>query len=144
MEGAGVVARSFRMYRAGLERAGQSGNISLAMIFLEQNMTAYLVDEDSAEQYQVTEPVCKVGSNPPSNIVLSAPDVAPVHVRIELKGNDYFAALEPGAASTRKFLFLFDIPTAKHNGSALEGRPSKLADGDKLQVGSKLLHFRRV
>jgi hypothetical protein len=107
-------------------------------------MTAYLIDRDSSEQYEVTEPLCKIGSAANNNIVLDAPDVQPVHVRVELKNGAYWAALEPGASNMRKFLFFFDIPSAKYNGAVLRGQAQKLSDGDQLQVGSRLLEFRAV
>ena len=107
-------------------------------------MTAYLIDEHSSDQYTVTEPVCKIGSNPNNNVVLQFEDVEPNHVRIELKNGVYFCALEPGARAKKKYMFLFDIATAKHNNVPLVGRGIKMADGDKLQVGSRILNFRNV
>ena len=105
-------------------------------------MTAFLIDTDSSEQYVVTEPLCKIGSAANANVVLNADDVQAYHVRIEYKNDSYWAALEPGASNMRKFLFVFDIPSAKFNGAILRGQPQKLSNGDRLQVGSRLLEFR--
>lgn len=107
-------------------------------------MTAYLIDTDSSEQYVVTEPQCKIGSAGNANIVLDADDVQQYHVRIDFKNGAYWAVLEPGASNMRKFLFVFDIPSAKYNGAVLRGQPQKLSNGDRLQVGSRLLEFRIV
>lgn len=103
-------------------------------------MPAYLLDSESSDQYPVAEPICKIGSSPSSNIVLTHEAVSPAHMRIEQKGNDYFVSVEPGAATTRKFLLFFDISTASHNGKPLQGR-ARVVNGDKLQIGTKLYNF---
>lgn len=103
-------------------------------------MPAYLLDAESSDQYPVAEPICKIGSNASNNIVLTHDSVSPSHMRIEAKGNDYFVSVEPGAATTRKFLVFFSISTASHNGKPLQGR-ARVVDGDKLQIGSKLYNF---
>ncbi len=107
-------------------------------------MTAYLIDVESSEQYQIKEPMCKVGASASNNIVLSAPYVHSEHVKIECKSNEFYAALAPGATNTRKFLFFFDIPTAAVNGRVLQAKPTKLSAGDKIQVGSRLLQLQVV
>lgn len=104
-------------------------------------MSAILVDDDSSEQYRVVEPACKIGSAPNNAIVISGEGVSPVHVRIEKRGEDYFAALEPGGAATRKFLLFFDIPNCTLNREPLGGKLVKMENGAKLQIGSRLLIF---
>ena len=107
-------------------------------------MTALLIDDDSSEQYTVSEPACKIGSAPNNNVVISGEGVSPVHVRIEKRGEDYYAALEPGGASTRKVMFFMEIPNCTLNRKPLEARLTKLANGDKLQIGSRLLKFHTI
>jgi hypothetical protein len=106
-------------------------------------MTVLLVDVETSEQFKVTEPSCKIGSGSNNQIVLSGEDISPVHVRIDLKGSEYFVALEPGGTSTKKFLMFFSIPNCSLNRTVLTSRPTPLKNGDKLQVGSRLLqaHF---
>jgi hypothetical protein len=107
-------------------------------------MSALLVDNDTSEQFTVTEPVCKIGSASNNNIVLTGEDISSIHVRIEKKGEDYFVSLEPGGAAMKKFLFFFSIPNCTHNGNVLQARPNKLANGDKILIGSRLLRFHIV
>lgn len=104
-------------------------------------MSAILVHDDTSDQYKVVEPLCKIGAAPSNSIVITAEGVSPMLLRIEKKGEDYFAALEPGATPTRKHLFFFDIPNCTVNRQPLTSRPVKLSSGDKIQVGSKLLVF---
>lgn len=104
-------------------------------------MTAIFVDSESSTQFKVPEPACKIGSAPNNGIVITGEDVSPVHVRIERKGEDYYAALEPGGLASRKFLFFFDIPVCTLNRKPLTGKLTKLSVGDKLQVGARLLVF---
>lgn len=103
-------------------------------------MTALLVDDETSDQYKVTEPVCKIGSAPSNSVVISAVGVFPQLLRIDKKGEDYFVALEPGAVTTRKFFLFFDIPNCTHNHKPITGK-IKLSSGDKLQVGARLLVF---
>ena len=106
-------------------------------------MPILLVDVETSEQFKVTEPSCKIGSASNNQIVLEGDDISPVHVRIDLKGNQYFVALEPGASATKKFLFFLNLPSCTLNHAVLTSRPTPLKSGDKLQVGSRLLqvHF---
>jgi hypothetical protein len=105
-------------------------------------VSAYLVDVDSSDQYLVTEPSCKVGSAGSSDIVITAPGVLATHIKIDNRSNEYWASLAPGATNTQKFLFVFEVPSAAVNGRKLEGKPIKVADGDKVKVGSRVLSFR--
>jgi hypothetical protein len=107
-------------------------------------MSAFLIDNDTSEQFPVTEPVCKIGSAPNNNVVLTGEDISPNHVRIDLRNKDYFVCLEPGGAATKKFLLFFTIPNCTHNGAVMQGKPSKLASGDKIQIGSRLVRFHIV
>lgn len=106
-------------------------------------MAVILIDVDTSEQFKVTEPSCKIGSASNNQIVLSGEDISPVHVRIDLKGNEYFVALEPGGASTKKMLLFITIPNCTLNRNLLTAKPTPLKNGDKLQIGSRLLqaHF---
>lgn len=107
------------------------------------SMGVLLVDVETSEQFKVTEPSCKIGSASNNQIVLSGEDISPVHVRIDLRGNEYMVALEPGGASTKKLLMFFTIPNCTLNRTILTARPTALKNGDKLQIGSRLLqvHF---
>ena len=105
-------------------------------------MAAYLVDSESSEQYALTEPLCKIGSATGNNLVLSFPDIQDSHVKIENRNGTFFICLMPGASGMRKFLLFFDIPSAKHNGATLDGNPKRLANGDKVLIGSRLFEFR--
>jgi hypothetical protein len=107
-------------------------------------MSAVLVDNDTSEQFTVTEPICKIGTAPKNNVVLTGDDISPVHVRIEKRGDDFLVALEPGGAATKKFLLFFSIPNCTHNGQVLGGKPNKLENGDKILVGSRLLRFHII
>lgn len=104
-------------------------------------MSAILVNDDTSDQYKVVEPVCKIGAALSNSIVITGEGVSPMLLRIEKKGEDYLAALEPGAVPTRKYLFFIDIPNCTVNRQPLSSRPIKLSSGDKIQVGSKLLVF---
>jgi hypothetical protein len=105
-------------------------------------MAGYLIDQDSSEQYALSEPLCKIGSATGNNLVLTFPDIQDSHVKIENRNGTYFISLAPGANRMRKFLLFFDIPSAKHNGSTLDGNPKKLSTGDKVLIGSRLFEFR--
>ena len=107
-------------------------------------MPALLVDNDTSEQFKVTEPVCKIGSGPKNHVVLTGEDISTVHVRVEKKGEDYFVSLEPGGAATKRFLLFFNIPNCTHNGTQLQAKPSKLTSGDKILIGSRLMLFHIV
>lgn len=104
-------------------------------------MPVVLVDNDTSEKFTVTEPACKIGTAPSNNIMLSGEDISPVHVRLEKRGDDWFVALEPGGAATKKMLIFITIPNCTHNGKQLEGKLEKISNGDKLQIGSRLLVF---
>jgi hypothetical protein len=106
-------------------------------------MTILLVDVETSEQFKVTEPSCKIGTASSNQIVLTGEDISPVHVRIDQRGNDYFVALEPGGAATKKLLFFFTIPNCTLNRNVLTSKPTPLKNGDKLLIGSRLLqaHF---
>ena len=107
-------------------------------------MATYLIDQETMEQYVVTEPSCTIGSDSGNNIILNFEHVQPVHVNIDFKEDAYYATLAPRAEKTRKFLFFFDIPTAKYNEIPLDGSPRKLSTGDRLLIGSRLLEFHLV
>lgn len=104
-------------------------------------MSALLIDEDTSQQFVVPEPACKIGSGPNNGVVLTGEGVSPVHVRIEKRGEDYYAALEPGGLATKKVMFFLDMPNCTLNRKPLEAKLTKLASGDKLQIGSRLLRF---
>lgn len=104
-------------------------------------MGAILVEDDTSNQHKVVEPLCKIGSAQSNSIAITAEGVSPTLLRIEKKGEQYFAALEPGASTTRKYLLFFEIPNCTVNRQPLSSRPVKLSSGDKVQVGSKLLVF---
>lgn len=106
-------------------------------------MATYLIDQESSEQHKVTEPSCRIGSAQGNNIVLKYDHVQPDHVQIDFRGNVYYVKLAPQAQKTRKFLFLFEIPTAKYNDAPLDFSPKQLQQGDRLLVGSRLLEFHR-
>ena len=105
-------------------------------------VSAYLVDVESSDQYLITEPSCKVGSDTKSDIVIAASGVLSTHIKIDNRSGAYWASLAPGATNTQKFLFFFEVPSASVNGKKLEGKPIKVADGDKVKVGSRLFTFR--
>ncbi|HEY9777428.1 MAG TPA: FHA domain-containing protein [Planktothrix sp.] len=107
-------------------------------------MATYLIDQETSEQYAVTEPTCTVGSGANNNIVLNYDHVQSVHVNIDFRGDACYATLAPGASKMRKFLFFFDIPTAKYNEIPLDGSPRKLTTGDRLLIGSRLLEFHLI
>lgn len=102
-------------------------------------MSGLLIDDESSEQYRITEPACKIGSAPTNDIVLNFEGVSPVHVRMEKRGDDYWVALMPGAAPTRKVNMFMTIPSCTLNRKPLDGKLVKMSPGDKLQVGERLL-----
>jgi hypothetical protein len=106
-------------------------------------MATYLIDQETSEQHKVTEPSCKIGSAQGNNIVLDSEHVQAGHVVIDFRGDVYYVKLAPQAEKMRKFLFLFDIPTAKYNDVPLDFSPKKLQNGDRLLIGSRLLEFHR-
>jgi hypothetical protein len=104
-------------------------------------MGGVLIDDVSQDIYPVTEPSCKIGSAPTCDIVLPPEGVSPTHVRIEKRGDDYWCAIIPGAALTRRVNVVMTIPSCTLNRKALDGKLAKMSPGDKLQVGEHLLVF---
>lgn len=102
-------------------------------------MSALLIDAESSDQYNITEPSCKIGSGPNCDIMIAAEGISPMHVRIEKQGGDYWCAIIPGAALTRKVNMFQTIPSCTLNRKALEGKLTKMSAGDKLQIGTRLL-----
>lgn len=105
-------------------------------------MGAQLIDEESVDQYNVTEPACKIGSAPTNDIVITAKDVAPVHVRMEKRGDEWWVAIMAGAPLTVKSNMFLTAPSASLNKKGLDGKLVKINSGDKLQIGSRLFMFR--
>ena len=102
-------------------------------------MPALLIDDESSDQYQVTEPSCKIGFAATNDIVLTGEGISPIHVQIQKRGDDYLVALVPGAAPTRKVNLFMTVPSCSLNHKPLDGKLQKLVAGDKLQVGSRLM-----
>ena len=89
----------------------------------------YLVYEFERRAYPLYDAAFTIGRDAASNIVVREPTVSRSHAEVRRDGDEYFVHAV-GATVTR------------HNGSPVT-TPVKLTDGDRIEVGSAEISFRR-
>ena len=90
---------------------------------------SYLVYEFERRAYPLTSDVFSIGRDAGSRIVIREPAVSRTHAEVHPEG-DHYVLHANGATGT------------KLNGAAVTG-PEQLSDGDRIEVGSAELTFRR-
>lgn len=91
---------------------------------------AYLVYEFERRAYPLATDAFTIGRDAGNNIVVREPAVSRSHAELRAEGDEYFLHAS-GATGT------------KLNGAGAGTTPVKLTDGDKIEIGSAELTFRR-
>jgi len=95
----------------------------------QEKATAYLVYEFERRAYPLSDAGFTIGRDAGSNIVLREPSVSRSHAEVRAEGGEYVLHTT-GATGTRL------------NGELLN-TPRQLRDGDRIEVGTAELTFRR-
>ena len=89
---------------------------------------AYLVYEVERRAYPLSDSTFTIGRDASSGIVIREPSVSRLHAEVKADGED-FVLSSPGATGTRL------------NGAPMT-EPSKLTDGDRIEVGTVEITYR--